>query len=123
MSESTLLPATVLDRELVFHDPTAIQLALMQRLIKVTQVASDAAKAKDIPKDRQTAAYNAMLDAFAKLLDIIGSLLPEEDSQWLSEQMLFGRVDDEGLLKILNDILPEEEEAKPKANPKRVRRG
>lgn len=117
-----MLPATVLDRTLEFHDPTAIQLALLQRLVKVTQVASDTAKAEGVSKDRQTEAYHTMLEAFAKLLDIIGSLLPPEDSVWLSEQMLFGRVGDDGLLKLLGDILPEEKE-EPKANPKRVRRG
>jgi hypothetical protein len=127
MSDSAFLPATVLDRELVFHNPTAIQLALMQRLVKVIDAAGGVAK-KEIPqedeaaKSRRDSAYLAMLEAFAKLLDIIGSLLPDEDASWLSEQMLLGKFGDDDMLKLLNDIMPEGEEQVPPPK-KRVRRG
>lgn len=124
-SEDLFRPVTVLDVEIKFHNPTAIQASMMHRLSKVIDVAFKVSEDETLPKERQKQAAGQVLDSMGKLLDIIGSLAPESEREWLADMMLTGKLSDEALLKMLDDLLPTEGEAPaPKAgpNPKRVKR-
>lgn len=114
---------TVLDQELMFRNPTAVQASMLHRLGKVMDVAYAVNQQKDHPRAKQAA--GEILEAMGKILDLFGSLLAPGDEAWLATQMLTGKVSDEALLKMLQDLAPEEEEREqaPKTGPRKVRRG
>lgn len=121
-------PVTVLGQELMFTNPTGVQASILMRLSKVMDAAYRVSQDEATPKARQDQAAGQVLESMGKVLDLFGSLLAEGDEAWLAQQMLTGKVSDEALLKMLQDLIAEDEdvpaqpEPKAKANPQRVRR-
>jgi hypothetical protein len=120
-SDVAFRPVTVLDREIVFHNPTAIQVSMLHRLYKIMDVASTQLGRKDTTDAQRDRAGLEVVESMGKVLDLLGSLTDPMDEVWLASQMLTGKIGDEDLLKLLGDLLPDKEEP-AKASAKKVRR-
>lgn len=125
MSDSSpgFSPVTVLERELNFRTPTSIQAALLHRNYKIMDVASTILNNDKATKEQTEQATQQTLEAMGKVLDLLGSLLPPMDEQWVANMMLTGKIDDDMLLKMLADLLPDDEEEQVPVKQKRARRG
>lgn len=114
---------TVLGRTMPVTAPNAAQLALMARAAKVATAAGhrldrDEKSGSDFDADT----FMTGLTATGQALDIIQKLfLDEMDQEWLTEQMIAGRLDVPELLAAWGER-PQAEPVKKVASPKRVRR-
>src|SRR5262245_49134683 len=108
-----LKPVEVNGRTLVFRPPTMIQIAMLHRLRKIlTAVGAQLdTLEKEKAADDDSRVLNAATDgmeAVAKVLDMFASLVAPDVSEWLVNEMLTGKIDDEDILRIMREITPDE---------------
>jgi len=111
------------------HLKPGFLVAMLHRLSKVMDSASKVMDAwrKEHGEDAQvddtfrTASTQAM-EAMGKVLDLFASLVGPDVNEWLTDQMLTGLIDDNELIRILDEITPKDDKAEKAPAPKRARR-
>jgi hypothetical protein len=130
MADMVLNPVEVNGRTLVFRAPNVVQVAMLHRLRKILAAVGsqlDALDKQGVREDdpRVVAAASDGLESVGKVLDLFASLVAPDVNEWLVDQMLTGKIDEEQVLEILTKITPEDEKAPAakapvKKNAKRI---
>lgn len=122
-AEATLFPVTVCGRELMFRAPNPIQVALLHRVERLLTALAPSLE-KPLPEDPEyRAKATQAMEGIGRVLDVFGSLAPESEQEWLTTQMLTGKIDDEQILDMLGQLVPKDAQASaaPVKKARRVR--
>ncbi len=113
-------PVTVNGREVIFAAPNNVQVAMLHRLSKVMGASAATMEALEKQQvDRSDPRFEgpigSALDAMGKTLDLFASLTAPDVSEWLVSEMLTGKIDEDEVLRILQSLVPSDDEKKPVA--------